>query len=144
MSTTIGSVVLQGIGPADAGSGGDLQWLDEFGDGSDLVGQVESVSITGAVIYQASAQQSGRRLTLAGGREGEFFFGLLTRAEVEALRALAAVPGEEYAVTLPDGRELTAIFRRSDGPAITAEPVQHIVPHQAGDLYLPTIRMVLT
>lgn len=144
MSTTIGSVVLQGIGPEDEGSGGDLQWLDEYGDGSDLVGQIGTVSITGALVYQASAQQSGRRMTLAGGRDNAGYFGVLTRAEVEALRALAAVPGAEYAVTLADGREFTALFRRDDGPAITAEPVQHIVPHEDEDLYLPTIRLVLT
>ena len=140
MSTTIGSVVLSGIG----GSGGDLRWIDEYAEGSDLVGMVTRVSTTGALIHQANAQQSGRLMTLVGERESRGHYGVITRAEVDALYALAAVPGEEYAVELHDGRQFTALFRRGDGPAVQASPVRHIVPHVDADLYLPTIRLVLT
>lgn len=144
MSTTIGSVTLNGIGGTGFESGGDLQWLDEYDEGSDLVGQVETVSVTGALLFQASAQQAGRRMTLAGGREGDGYFGVITRTEVEALRALAATPGLEVHVTLADGREFDAVFSRKDGPAVTATPLLHVVPHEGADLYLPTIRLVLT
>lgn len=142
MTTTIGSVVLAGIGGAE-GSGGDLQWQDEFAAGSDLVGMVGRVSITGAPIYQASAQQSGRLMTLAGGNDNRGYFGVITRAEVLALYAIAAVPGEEYEITLADGREFTGMFRRTDGPAFEAIPLEHMVPHESTDLYVPTIRLVL-
>ena len=33
----------------------DLQWIDEYDDSADLVGQEQTVSITGALIVQASA-----------------------------------------------------------------------------------------
>lgn len=135
MSTTIGSVVL-------SGSGGDLHWQDEFADGSDLVGQVERVTVTGALVIQASAQQAGRRMTLGGGRTQSAYWGCITRAEVEALRALAAQPGQIFNVQLADGRQFQAVFRR-DGPAVTAEPLTVRTPAQDSDFYLPTIRLTL-
>jgi hypothetical protein len=139
MPLTIGGLTLSGV----AGSGEDLRWIDEFADGSDLVGQSERVTITGALVIQASAQQSGRRMTLEGGNDAGEYFGVITRAEVEALRELAAEPGEIYEVVLPDGREFEAVFSRASGPAVEASPLRHIVPHQAADLYIPTLRLVL-
>jgi hypothetical protein len=140
MSLTIDTLTLEGVN----GSGGDLQWVDEFAEGSDLVGVVMTVNVTGSLTFQGSAQQAGRRMTLQGGRVNNGAFGVITRAEVDALRALSAVPLHEFDVTLPDGRIFRAMFRRSDGPAIEATPIKHIVPHEAADLYLPTIRLVLT
>ena len=142
MTLSIGSVTLQGIGGAE-GSGTDLHWEDEFADGSDLVGQDERVTITGALVIQSSAQQAGRRMTLVGGEDGSGYWGVITRAEVDALRALAATPGTEYTVTLADNRTFQAVFRRSDGPAVEARPISIKTPPQAGDLYIPTIRLVL-
>lgn len=122
----------------------DLQWVDEFDDGSDLVGQQETITITGAVIVQASAQQAGRRVTLVGKREsGNTAFGAMTRAQIEALRALAATPGAIYTLNLSDGRSFSVMFRRSDGPAVAAEPLKHILPPDEGDLYFPTIRLIM-
>lgn len=121
----------------------DLEWIDEFADGSDLVGQVVTTSITGAQIVQASAQQAGRRVTLQGRKEGKTGFGAMTRAEVEQLRALAAVPGAIYGLTLADGRVFTCLFRRDDGPAVEAEALKHIVPPDPADLCFPTIRLAL-
>ena len=122
----------------------DLQWIDEYDDGSDLVGQQETVSITGAVIVQASAQQSGRRVTLQGRREsGNTAFGAMTRAEIEAVRALAATPGAVYTLALTDGRTFAVMFRRSDGPSVAAEPLKHIQPADDADLYFPTIRLIM-
>lgn len=139
---SIGSLTLQGVGGPD-GSGGDLHWQDEYAEGSDLVGQVESVTITGALVIQASAQQAGRRMTLVGGSEGNSYWGCITRTEVEALRALAAVPGAVYTVTLPDGRSFDAVFRRDGGAAVEATPMAVKTPMAASDLYIPTLRLVL-
>lgn len=123
------------------GLSGDLQWIDEFGDGSDLVAHEETYSITGALIVQASAKQAGRRLTLQGRRDGNTVFGVLTREQVDALRALAAVPGATYTLTFPDGREFSVMFRR-DSAAVEAEPLFHIWPPEPGDLYLPTLKFL--
>ena len=131
--TTIGALELPG----------DLQWIDEFAAGSDLVGQVETVSITGALIVQANAQQAGRKLTLQGRMESNVGFAPITLAVLKSLRALAAVPGAVYTVTLLDGRTFSAMFRRGDGPAVEADPMKNIAPLDDADYYLPTIRMIL-
>lgn len=139
---TIGSITLQGVGGPE-GSGSDLHWQDEYAEGSDLVGQDERVTITGALVIQASAQQAGRRMTLVGGSEGNSYWGCITRTEVEALRALAAVPGAVYTVVLPDGRSFDAVFRRDGGAAVEATPMAVKTPMAASDLYIPTLRLVL-
>jgi len=121
----------------------DLQWIDEYADGSDLVGQAETLTITGALVIQASAQQAGRKLTLQGRMESNRGFAPITRATVDALRALAAVPAAVYSITLADGREFDVMFRRGDGPAVEAAPLKHIAPHEADDLYFPTLRLIM-
>lgn len=121
---------------------GDLQWVDEFDAGSDLVGAVTTVSVTGAQIIQASAQQAGRRVTLAGRQDGEDFVGL-RRGEVEALRALSQNVGSAYQLTLTDDRRFDVMFRRDDGPAVSAARVRFSWPDQATDWYIPTIRLVM-
>ncbi len=121
----------------------DLQWTDEFGDGSDLIGHDQRVTITGALVIQASAQQAGRKMTLQGRMDGDSGFGALTRAQINALRALAAVAGAVYSITLADGRVFSVVFRRSDGPAVEASPIKHIQPAEDADLYFPTIRLLM-
>jgi hypothetical protein len=116
----------------------DLPWADEFAAGSDLVAHDERVTITGALVVQASAQQAGRKMTLEA--RG---FAPVTLATVKALRALAATPGAVYTITLADGREFDVMFRRSDGPAIEAVPIKVIAPLEDADLYFPTIRLLM-
>lgn len=122
---------------------GDLQWIDEYATGSDLVGQQVTTSVTGAQIIQASAQQAGRKVTLQGQMSGRDGFGAITRAQVDALRALAATPGTVYTLTLTDGRAFACVFRRDDGAAVEAAPLKHVWPPQPDDLYFPTIRLIL-
>ena len=119
----------------------DMQWTDEFGDGSDLVAQDERYTITGALVVQASAKQAGRRITLQGRLEGNKGFAPLTRAQVEALRELAAVPGATYTLTFSDGRAFPVMFRR-DGPAVVAEPWRHVDPPLPEDLYFCRINLM--
>ena len=98
--------------------------------------------MTGALVIQTNAQQAGRRITLQGRLEGNVGFAPLTRSQVDAVRALAAVVGATYTLQLCDDREFTVMFRRDDGPAIEAEPLKHIVPAEPGDLYFATIRLI--
>lgn len=121
----------------------DLQWIDEYADGSDLVGQLTEVSVTGALVIQASAQQAGRKMTLQGRLEGSAGFAAVTKAVIDSLRTLAATPAAVYSITLADGRTFDVIFRRSDGPAIEAPPLKHIAPTQSDDWYFPTIRLLM-
>lgn len=121
----------------------DLQWIDEYADGSDLVGQVAEPSITGALMIQASAQQAGRKMTLQGRLEGQVGFAAVPRSVIDSLRTLAATPAAVYSITIADGRAFSVIFRRSDGPAIEATPIKHIAPVQSDDWYFPTIRLLM-
>lgn len=135
---TIGSVTLVS----------DLKWIDEFGQGSDLVGQIETVSSTGALIIQASAQQAGRLMTLQTVSSGPGFgsqqyAGVLTRAQVTALKALADVPGATYAVVLNDGRTFNAMFRRANTAAVVADPIIFYDPLTDTDWYSVTINLIL-
>lgn len=122
---------------------GDLQWVDEYDDGSDLVAHEQAITVTGALIIQASAQQAGRSMTLQGRLESSKGFAAIPRSLVEDLRALASVPGAVYAITLADGREFHVMFRRDAGPAVSAVPLKHIVPPEPDDLYFPTIRLMM-
>lgn len=122
-----------------------LQWIDEFSTGSDLVGQQETISITGALVVQASAQQAGRLMTLqTNTMEGDTnsFAGVLTRAQVNALRTLAATPGAVYVVTMPDGRTFNVMFRRSGNAAVDATQILFQVPIDDGDWYSVTINLI--
>lgn len=130
---TIGSVTLVS----------DLQWIDEFGQGSDLVGQQETITITGALVVQASAQQAGRLMTLQTGNSADGYWGILTRAQVNALRTLAATPGAVYTVTLNDGRTFSAMFRRSNTAAVAATPILFYDPQVDADWYAVTINLIL-
>lgn len=121
---------------------GDLEWTDEYSAGSDLVGQFVTYTLTGAQVIQASAQQAGRHMTLEGREDGDSFVGL-TRAEIDALRTLAATPGEVYQITLQDGRQFNVAFRRDDGPAVEARAVKWHWPTAVDDWFIPTIRLIM-
>lgn len=120
----------------------DLDWTDQFGTGSDLVGQAVAITITGALVVQVNAQQAGRRITLQGRAEGSSGFAPVTLAQVKSLRVLAAVAGATYTLTFSDGRTYTVMFRRDDGAAVEATPLKIIDPPDDADLYYPTIRLL--
>lgn len=120
----------------------DLEWINEFADGSDLVGQSVSYTVTGAQIIQASAKQAGRSIVLQGRMEGDKGFAPITLTTLNALRALAATAGTEYTLVLADGRSFQVVFNREGGAAVTAESFKHIVPRLDEDFYFPTIRFL--
>lgn len=118
----------------------DLEWLDEF-HWLPTVQQVE-VACNGAVIVEESAQLAGRPITLQGRMDGTVGFGLMSRATVIALRALAATPRTTpMLLTLADGRTFNVLFRHADG-AVEAQAMRHIVPHVDDDWYATTIRLM--
>lgn len=131
-NTTLGTVT---------GLPGDLQWIDEYTEGSDLVVQEEQFTITGALVVQANAKQAGRRITLEGRMEGQVGFAPLTRVQVEALRELAATPGATFVLTLADGREFDVMFRR-DPVAVEMQPMKHIADPEDGDYYFGRINLI--
>lgn len=79
-----------------------LRWSDEFAWSP--LAQATEYSLTGALIVEQSAKQAGRPITLTGGKD----FAWLTRAEVEALKALLDA-GDEMTLTLHDFREFQVV-----------------------------------
>lgn len=97
----------------------DLRWSDEL-TWSPVV-QAKERSITGAWIVDAAARAGGRSITL----QGDATSGLLTLGELRALRAAAAIPGAELALTTYDGVTRAVYWDHGDAEestAIAAEP----------------------
>jgi len=92
----------------------DLIWTDEFRWSP--VAQKESVTLDGALVVQAMAQQTGRPITLAGGEDHAW----VRRSLLAQLRALSVTPGLEMTLTLNDGIARTVVFT---GERLTADPV---------------------
>ena len=104
----------------------DLLWTDEY-DWT-AVAQETAYSLGGALMVQEGLRLAGRTITLEGGAEHAW----ATRAQVEALRALAEQPNLPRTLTLADGRVFTVRFRR---PAMRAVPVLAYALPVAGDVY---------
>lgn len=113
----------------------DLQWTDEC-DWSP-VAQSSERSITGALLLQHGAMAAGRPITLQADSDSAGWF---TREQVEALYALAAVPGNVMTLTYR-GVARQVVFRHAEG-AMNCRPVVPFADVQAGDYYHVTLRFL--
>jgi hypothetical protein len=119
----------------------DLEWPDEWSWSP--VSQAVSVSIGGSLIVEEQAQLAGRPITLRSNQAGDDYWALATLTTVQALQALAntaRTQSSPMALTLPDGRTTTVLFRHGE-LGFEARPWKHIVPAEAADLYLITLRL---
>lgn len=132
MSITLGVIELPG----------DLRWSDEF-TWLPTVSQVD-LACNGAVWVEESAQLSGRPITLESGTDsGSRTWAVVPRATVATLHALASVThATPLVLVLEDERSFNVRFRHQDGPAVEARPIQHIAPHEPGDFYHITLRLM--
>lgn len=125
---------------------GDLYWQDEFT--AWRVGQVQRPTLTGALVIQQSARQSGRPITLVTTQHSGGYVAPVTLATLSALRALE----EQSAVTpmaliMPGhngaaDRTFSVLFNRASGAAIEAEPLVFRVPYSDGDFFKITLRLI--
>ncbi len=120
----------------------DLRWTDEFAWSP--VGQVSTVTLTGALIVEEAAQQAGRPITLSSVVNGSQYTAVVDRSTVEALQALAAIPGALMVLTLADERVFNVRWRHEGGPPMTAEPWRHVVPATASDLHTIPLKFMQT
>jgi hypothetical protein len=119
----------------------DLEWLDEFG-WNPVTQQVE-VTTGGSLLIEEADQAAGRPVTLASGTTGNRYWGVVNRATVEALAALAAeARGQDDPMTLvlADETEHQVMFRHGD-LGFEARPWKHVVPVQTNTFYLITLRL---
>lgn len=87
----------------------DLIWTDEF-DWSPVSQSVQH-GLTGSLIVQEQAKTKGRPITLSGGDDR----GFMTRAQADALYALAQTAGTVHTLTFADARTFQVRFRRDSG-----------------------------
>ncbi|MGQ9815176.1 MAG: hypothetical protein ACUVR3_08505 [Candidatus Roseilinea sp.] len=124
-----------------------LRWEDELT--WTPISQATEYSLTGALLIQEGVRQTGRPVTLVGGRSGHRSYAWMTRAEVIALRAALDVTGTRFTLTLHDGRRLPVTARHDgDGP-LNVSPVPIVddigpADPKPGTLYvLNTLRLML-
>ena len=108
----------------------DLIWTDEFRWSP--VAQQESVTLDGALVVQAMAQQTGRPITLAGGED----YAWVRRSLLTQLRAKSVTPGLEMTLTLNDGIARTVVFT---GERLTADPVWEVAHPEDDQPYVVTL-----
>jgi len=112
----------------------DMEWSDEY-DWSPVV-QEAGYSLTGALIVEASVKQAGRPVTLQSGDDRAW----VTRADVDQLRAWAAIPGKALTLTLR-GTARAVIFDHAAG-AVEADMVMFYGDPVASDHYAITIKTI--
>lgn len=112
----------------------DLLWEDEFAWSA--VSQRRDYTIAGAQIIDSGVKQAGRTITLAGDESG----GWVPRSTVDALAAAAAIPGQEFTLTLR-GEEHTVVFDHA-GQALEAEQVWVVNDPLPTDFYFITLRFI--
>jgi hypothetical protein len=119
----------------------DIEWEDE---GAWLpVSVVDTVTITGAIVRQGSAQQAGRPITLIARGDGHVW---LAYSLVETLRAMAASNvATPMTLTLIDGRSFSVLWRHKD-TAVEYGPVEYLVSADADVMatrpYTLTLRLM--
>lgn len=113
----------------------DLLWTDEYGWRA--VEQTTQYTITGALLVEAAERQAGRPITLEGGPN----WGWLTRAQLEQLRAWAALPAQAFDLVIRGETARSVAFDHAAGP-IDARPVVPYADPAAGDFYIVRLRFL--
>jgi len=117
----------------------DLYWSDEY-TWSPIQQSIDWAA-DGALMIDEFEKQAGRPITLQPpAPDAAWLPGVVLRQ----LQALAALPELEMSLTVRS-TTFAVMFRRNDGPAIEAEPVEFQSdpePGDIGDQYLVTLRFI--
>lgn len=115
----------------------DLWWEDETE--WTPVDQSSEYSVAGSLLVDIGVKLAGRPITLVGDEHTAW----VNRATVLALMDLAALPGEQFPLTLHD-RVFTVMFRHGDGKPVDAEALVRITPPEGSDYYiLKALRLMI-
>lgn len=115
----------------------DLQWMDEHA-WSPVSSSVE-YSLTGALLIEHATRQAGRPLTL---QAPDASMAWHTRATADLLRTWAATPGQQFLLTLDDGRSFNVVFRHHEAPALEASPVRGMASYDADDYWQIKLKLM--
>lgn len=112
-----------------------LQWADEFE--SQSVAQSAKRALDGSLVVFYSGLQAGRSITLEGGSD----HGWMTKAQVDAVKALADNPGGTYTLNIR-GVNHQVMFRHHEAPAVEATPIFPYANPASGDYYVCRIKLM--
>lgn len=115
----------------------DLLWVDEF-SWSPVV-QHKQYSLTGAMIVESAAKQTGRPITLEPPQDMAW----VGRNTATTLWEWAALPGEMFTLKLEyasDTRQFTVIFDQENTP-VEASPVKGFPQHASEDFFIVKLRL---
>jgi hypothetical protein len=130
MATTLGGVTLPP----------HIVWEDKY-KWSPVLQEVKT-TLGGRPVVFAASLLAGRRITLVAYSDQ----GWLTKAQVDSVRALAAVAGAQYAFSIGEGATLesyTVVFRHEEPPAVEFDPlIPRGVPLD-GDYFVGRIKLLV-
>lgn len=112
----------------------DMLWTDEFAWRP--VEQRQQYTLTGALVVEAAARQSGRQITLSAGDD----YAWMTRATLDTLRTWSLLPAQSFTL-LYRGVMRTVAFDHAEG-AITATQIIDYSDPDAADDYAVTLRFI--
>ena len=114
-----------------------LRWLDEFAEPS--VSQSVRRRLDGALTVFPRANVAGRPVTLEATEDH-----WITRADAEALLALAAIPGAVYVLTFTAraNLSLSVLFAHHDAPALDLRPLVDYADPAAADPIVGRIKLI--
>ncbi|WP_422463726.1 hypothetical protein [Endozoicomonas sp. ALB115] len=114
----------------------DLLWINEFE--WNPVEQTTERSLAGALLVQEGQLVHGRSIVLSGNGEA----GWVSRLTVKSLFALSKAVSKTMTLRLPDNREFSVIFDRSNGAPIEAQQLMPFAYPDDSDQYLLTLRLL--
>lgn len=112
-----------------------FEWVDEFD--WDAVAQAQERSVMGVLLVQEGMKVHGRPITLQS--NGGVWTPLSVVRQLEVLRDQL---GRVMSLTLPDGREFSVIFDRTNGAPIAAKQVHRTVNPGPDELYDVNLRLI--
>ncbi len=115
----------------------DLLWINEFE--WNPVEQTTERSLTGALLVQEGQLLHGRPIILSGNGEA----GWVSRLTVKNLFALTKAANKAMSLTLPDNRQFSVIFDRSNGAPLEAKQVLPFAYPENNDQYFINIRLLI-
>lgn len=113
-----------------------LIWVDEF-DWRPVEASTE-YTLSGALVYDSATRQAGRPITLQANDDAGWLG--MTRAVVQAVHALASVPGATYVLALADGRVFDVAFAPEN--PFEARPVARPELPGSDHPYVATLRLI--
>jgi hypothetical protein len=124
------AIILGGVTLSD-----HLQWVDEFT--TSQVRQAKTESLGGSPVFYSGLVTGGRPITLVATGET----GWLTRDQVESLKSISEIHGQEYTLTL-GSQTFTVLFRHEEGGGFNAEPLSFILDAPSDKYFTANIQLI--